>query len=363
MIALATEVTVWLLASSVLCLIAGFALARSFARPSAGDPPRVITDDDDIKALIEELRQEQRSKDDEMASLRSQLDDLRRGPQPSPEVSSVTDEVVETLREQLDRLRSERDDRALELKTFREQNTSLQRRLNETADRLVEFERKRMQTRGEPVAEPDPLVAPDVAATPREPRAPLDPAVQREREREIAELPVERSSPLQVGNEPIEDVPPPAAIERTDDEEPEPAPAPEPGAERPLTEIATIPRDVIERLDLVGVKTNLQLLKKAGPRARRNGLATSMRLQPEEVLAFVHRADLLRVGMRHEDVVLLDDAGVRSLNALASAKADPLNNRLQSIGNRGAGREGTVTAETVQRWIDTAASLPDMVEA
>lgn len=369
MIALATEVTIWLLVSSALGLIAGFALARAFAKPTAAEPPRVITDDEEIKALIEELRQDQASKDDEMDSLRAQLEDLRRAPEPSEEATSATEEVLETLREQVDRLRTERDDRAREIQSFKEQNTSLQRRLDETADRLVAFERQRMQSHT-PSAEPDP--APPTPAP--GPKVPRDPAVARERERQIQdqdqnqslELDVEKSSPLQVGQETEA---PTEALHKQVEVEPavatsveEPKGDADPGHEKSIEEIEGIPHDVTERFALVGAKTNLQLLKKAGARTRRNGLATSMRLDPDQLLQYVHRADLMRVGMRDADVTSLYDAGVRSLHALGAAKADALTNRLESVSKRGSGRDTAPDHATVERWIHRAAALPALVE-
>ena len=378
MIALATEVTVWLLVSSALGVVAGFALARALSRPAAGAPPRVITDDEEIKSLIAELRREQVRKDDEMSALRNQLEELRQRPEPSADAHAATEEVLGTLREQVDRLRTERDDRVRQLENFKEQNTSLQRRLDETADRLVEFERRRMQSSAPDASGARPAVAPPSAgASPPDGPAPVqprDPAVHRERERQFMELDVEKSSPLQVDGladdpapaEPLAKSEPPAEPES--DSGPQPAePAPEadskdPGREQPLAAVGGISVDLVERLALVGARTNLELLRKAGGRTRRGALATSMRLETAALMDLVHRCDLARVGLREEDVARLHAAGVRTLASLAAARAEALSNRLQSVGQRGAGRAGTVELSTVTRWIETAKALDPIVE-
>ena len=241
--------------------------------------------------------------------------------------SRAADEVVDTLREQIDRLRGERDDRARELRNFKEQNNSLQRRLDETADRLVEFERKRMQTK---------TISPDAEAGPR----PVD--------RETLELNVQKSRPLEA-DAPTEVVETLAAqLDGTD-----------PGHEKPIAEIAGIPADLAERLALIGAKTNLQFLQKAGSPTHRGAMAKSMRLDAAELLGYVHRADLLRTGMRDEDVDQLAKAGVGSVRSLASADAAALVDRMTQAPGAGGGKAPDTAA--VARWIGAAQTLAPMV--
>lgn len=224
--------------------------------------------------------------------------------------------TLSTLRSQVERLRRERDEYAQELEDVRERNHALEKRLDEAVDRLLELERLRARDRG----------AGD--------STPLDPAVARERARASADLEVEASGPLRVAPEAGED----------------------PGSERPLVEVDGIPPDVVERLALVGVHTNLDLLRKAGPSRHRRALATSMRIAGHDLLRFVRRADLARIGLRGRDLRTLEEAGVDDLRALAGAEASDLLGRLRSHGG------DTVDAATVDRWIHRARELPWMVD-
>ena len=229
---------------------------------------------------------------------------------------SGSEPTLATLRSQVDRLRRERDEYAQELEKVRERNHALEKRLDEAVDRLLELERLRARDRG----------AGD--------STPLDPAVARERARASAELEVEASGPLRVA----------------------PAPHEDPGSEKPLVEIEGIPPDVVERLALVAVHTNLDLLRKAGPSRHRRALATSMRIAGHDLLRFVHRADLARIGLRCRDLQVLEDVGVDDLRALAGAEAAVLLDDLRSHGG------ATIDAATVDRWIHRARELTWMVD-
>ena len=235
---------------------------------------------------------------------------------------AATEQTLSTLRSQVARLRRERDDHARELDTLRERNRALQKSLDETVDRLLELERRRARER---------------AGVAGERASPLDPAVAREQARDDRDLHARASGPL-----------------RSIDPD---TPADEdPGFEKPLSEIEGIPKDVAERLVLVGVHTNLDLLHKAGPARHRRSLATSMRMEGHTLVQIVHRADLARIGLRSRDLQMLTTAGIDDLRGLAGASSLDLLARIRAHDG------GTIDAATVDRWIERARGLTWMVD-
>ena len=137
----------------------------------------------------------------------------------------------------------------------------------------------------------------------------------------------------------------------------------DPGFARDLCDIEGLNADVAERLGLIGLTTNIDLLHKAGSATGRNGLATSMRLEPDVLMAFIHAADLTRVGLRNEDIHRLRDAGVETLLKLSKSDPEPLSKRLEAMQSRRRSHDKPTDRDTVKRWIERADELPKMIDA
>lgn len=129
-----------------------------------------------------------------------------------------------------------------------------------------------------------------------------------------------------------------------------------------IDEIAGIDPKLATRLRKSGIRTTESLLRRVGNKAGREQLAGETGLDPEQVLRWAQRADIMRVrGVGAEYAVLLEACGVTTIRDLRrrnptalTAKLTDHNARKQMV--RRLPTEGMVTA-----WIEAAALIEPQV--
>jgi predicted flap endonuclease-1-like 5' DNA nuclease len=117
-----------------------------------------------------------------------------------------------------------------------------------------------------------------------------------------------------------------------------------------------------KKLAGAGVKTTGKLLKIAADAAGRKGLAEQADVSTQQVLAWVNRADLMRiggVGTHYSD--LLEAAGVDTVVELAQRNAENLFEKLLELNRaKNLVRKVPSLAE-VRDWVAEAATLPRVI--
>lgn len=329
----------------------------------------------------------------ELAHLEERLQELRRQ-------HERKDELREALQQEITRLQAEQEAMA-------ERQRALQVQLDEGTQRVRELEREREQARKE-AHEQTERQQREREATVQTTSAPEPTPLEStplELERESLVFEVEKSLPLTVDRSDDDDLSvsvatPPftelvteaatatatqtraeseveaisATTTKTPPEQPVEAPRArghvgmsgpvvpvrDEGAERDLADIADLPDAVKERLALIGARTNLAFLRKAGRRGGRRALIASTRLDESKLLGWLQSADLMRVGLRAEDMRALGRAGIHGLAQLARADETALAARLRSQSER-RGQE-PVDVAALARWIERARELEPLVE-
>lgn len=108
------------------------------------------------------------------------------------------------------------------------------------------------------------------------------------------------------------------------------------------------------RLEAMGLRTHLDLVRKCGPRAGREIVSASTGIPQDELRRWTGMADLLRLtGMDRKAALRLHDAGVSSIQDLARADATHLQSDVAP----------TIATDQLQGWIQAARNLQPMVEA
>ncbi len=116
------------------------------------------------------------------------------------------------------------------------------------------------------------------------------------------------------------------------------------------------------RLRKHGIRTTEALLKKGATRADRRRLAEETGLDQKRILAWVNRADLMRVkGVGEEYSDLLEAAGVDTVKELRKRKAENLIKRMVEVNQSKRLVRRLPTASMVERWVSHAAELEPIV--
>jgi len=111
------------------------------------------------------------------------------------------------------------------------------------------------------------------------------------------------------------------------------------------------------------IRTTEGLLKKGATRSGRKAIATATGLTPEQVLAWVNRADLMRVkGIGEEYSDLLEAAGVDTVRELKNRKPTALHTKLLAINDKKRLVRRLPTEQMVANWIAFAMKLPAVVK-
>ena len=130
-----------------------------------------------------------------------------------------------------------------------------------------------------------------------------------------------------------------------------------------IQEIEGIGKTYAEKFNNRGVKTLEDLLAKGRTPKEREELADATGLTEDQILEWVHRADLHRVkGIDSEYADLLEAAGVDTVADLAQRNAELLADRLRAI-NEVKRKVGSMRGtEYIGEWIMQARCMPKAVE-
>ncbi|MFB3779229.1 MAG: DUF4332 domain-containing protein [Bryobacteraceae bacterium] len=117
-----------------------------------------------------------------------------------------------------------------------------------------------------------------------------------------------------------------------------------------------------QKLIAAGVKTDADMLKKAGSAKGRAELAAQTGIGASLILKWANHVDLMRItGVGPQYAELLESAGVDTVRELAQRNAANLAARLAEV-NAEKNLSGTSPAESqVAQWIAEAKKLPPMI--
>lgn len=116
-----------------------------------------------------------------------------------------------------------------------------------------------------------------------------------------------------------------------------------------------------------GIRSSEALLKHAGGKAGRKSLAKESGINEKMILAWVNRADLMRIkGVSTQYSDLLEAAGVDTVKELARRRADNLATRMKDINDSAIAKGASIvrrppSVSEVEKWIDQAKSMPPAV--
>lgn len=117
-----------------------------------------------------------------------------------------------------------------------------------------------------------------------------------------------------------------------------------------------------EKLRAIGIGTTEALLRAGATPQGRAELAEKTGIRPELILAWVNRADLMRVkGVGEEYSDLLEAAGVDTVVELARRNPDNLYERLVQVNEEKKLVRRLPTREMVAAWVEFAKTLDRVV--
>ena len=130
-----------------------------------------------------------------------------------------------------------------------------------------------------------------------------------------------------------------------------------------ITAISGIGETYAEKLRAAGVNATDDLLERGATAKGRAELAESAGIDRGWILAWVNRADLLRIkGIGTEYSDLLEEAGVDTVPDLAQRNPDNLHAKMEEIASQKKLVRRLPTRDQVADWIEQAKSLPRVVE-
>jgi predicted RecB family nuclease len=111
------------------------------------------------------------------------------------------------------------------------------------------------------------------------------------------------------------------------------------------------------------IRTTEALLKRGATRTGRRRLAADTGLAQELILAWVNRADLMRVrGIGGEYADLLEASGVDTVKELKTRKPANLHARMVKVNDHKRLVRRLPTEAMVESWVSSAAKLPAVVK-
>jgi predicted flap endonuclease-1-like 5' DNA nuclease len=130
-----------------------------------------------------------------------------------------------------------------------------------------------------------------------------------------------------------------------------------------IDEIAGIdPRDAT-KLRKAGIRTTEAMLRRAATKAGRESLANEIGFEPDLVLRWAQRADLMRVkGIGSEYALLLEMCGVSTIKDLRRRNATALAAKLSDLNGRRATVKRLPTETMVSSWIEASTSVEPQVK-
>ncbi len=110
------------------------------------------------------------------------------------------------------------------------------------------------------------------------------------------------------------------------------------------------------------VRTTEALLKRAATRADRKALASTTGLDEKEILAWVNRADLMRVkGVGEEYADLLEAAGIDTVKELRRRNPNSLLRQLVDLNDKKNLVRRLPTEDMVEGWVAGAKKLEPVI--
>ncbi|HUO46213.1 MAG TPA: DUF4332 domain-containing protein [Acidimicrobiia bacterium] len=129
-----------------------------------------------------------------------------------------------------------------------------------------------------------------------------------------------------------------------------------------IDEIAGIDPKFATRLRKSGIRTTESLLRRTGTRSAREQLAAETGLDPEQVLRWAQRADMMRVkGVGAEYAVLLEACGVTTIRDLRRRNPTALTAKLTDHNTRKLMVRRLPTEKMVTAWIEAAGGVEPQV--
>jgi predicted flap endonuclease-1-like 5' DNA nuclease len=111
------------------------------------------------------------------------------------------------------------------------------------------------------------------------------------------------------------------------------------------------------------IRTTEGLLKRGATRAGRKRLAKATGLSEELIMAWVNRADLMRVkGIGREYSDLLEATGVETVKELRTRKPANLHSRMVKVNDKKHLVRRLPTQEMVESWVAYASTLNSQVK-
>jgi Domain of unknown function (DUF4332) len=344
---LITEIAFYLGAAAVIGFLTGWLAQESRRRASksrmAAEPTdsEAVAEDlsEQLEWMKERLKEQESESNETVGRMASEIEQMR------PLLESLSSGMEESARDMnSDRETRERAEQAAQeleeieqkFKELAGQHEKLQSNYDKVADKIVEYETERIQRLEQKLAPPPDALFDDLPDLERS-GGPLISGVIDLDEGEDLQKPVSV-----VTADPLDFEPPEAEVSRPS------------GAARPLDMIPGLPKDVIGRMDVLGLRTNIDLLRKCATPSGLNGLSKSMGLSADSLSRWVAVADLLRLEcVRKNDFPSLIETGIDSVESLATSSPDELSKKLQEFQESGE----AIPLETVAKWIDEARSL------
>ena len=116
------------------------------------------------------------------------------------------------------------------------------------------------------------------------------------------------------------------------------------------------------RMRKAGIRTTEALLRRASTRKGRRVLAQDTGFTEQQILAWVNRADLMRIkGVGEEYSDLLEAAGVDTVKELRNRNAVNLLNRMIEQNRKRKLVRRLPTEAMVDRWVSHAKDLPPII--
>lgn len=131
-----------------------------------------------------------------------------------------------------------------------------------------------------------------------------------------------------------------------------------------IDEISGIDPKDATKLRKAGIRTTESLLRRASGKTSREQLADSVGLDPDQLLRWAQRADLMRVkGVGSEYALLLEACGVTTIRDLRRRNATALTVKLSDHNGRKSMVRRLPTEVMVVSWIEAAKSVEPVVRS
>lgn len=144
------------------------------------------------------------------------------------------------------------------------------------------------------------------------------------------------------------------------------APSPKsarPRGDLPLSKLRGLPSALRAALKARRITTCDQLLRVAGSEAGRRHLLSQTRINEEDLLTILHRADLARVdGLGAVFGLILEELGIRTVAGLAAEDPVQLHARVREYNRQERISRRSPTPDEVAYWVSQARRLSPRVE-